>query len=72
MYDAGFHLYDPTRYFTIIGHFSRSLHTGKERDTESGDHYFEARYCSTSMGRLMSPGLSAKVMLVPHAVAKMP
>jgi len=29
--------------------------TGKERDTESGNDYFEARYYSSSMGRMMSP-----------------
>jgi RHS repeat-associated protein len=29
--------------------------TGKERDTESGNDYFEARYYSSSMGRFMSP-----------------
>jgi RHS repeat-associated protein len=29
--------------------------TGKERDTESGNDYFGARYYSSSMGRFMSP-----------------
>jgi hypothetical protein len=29
--------------------------TGKERDTESGNDYFEARYCASSMGRFMYP-----------------
>jgi RHS repeat-associated protein len=29
--------------------------TGKERDTESGNHYFGARYYASSMGRFMSP-----------------
>jgi RHS repeat-associated protein len=29
--------------------------TGKERDTESGNDYFEARYFGSSMGRFMSP-----------------
>jgi RHS repeat-associated protein len=32
-----------------------SISTGKERDTESGNDYFEARYYSSSMGRFMSP-----------------
>jgi RHS repeat-associated protein len=32
-----------------------SLFTGKERDTESGNDYFEARYYSSNMGRFMSP-----------------
>jgi RHS repeat-associated protein len=29
--------------------------TGKERDAESGNDYFEARYYASSMGRFMSP-----------------
>ncbi|MGA9671014.1 MAG: RHS repeat-associated core domain-containing protein [Terracidiphilus sp.] len=35
--------------------FLRSRYTGKERDTESGNDYFEARYYSSAMGRFMSP-----------------
>jgi RHS repeat-associated protein len=42
--------------------------TGKERDYESGNDYFEARYYSSAMGRFMSPDWSAKVMPVPYAV----
>jgi RHS repeat-associated protein len=41
--------------------------TGKERDTESGNDYFEARYYSSSMGRFMSPDWSAKAEPVPYA-----
>jgi RHS repeat-associated protein len=41
--------------------------TGKERDTESGNDYFGARYYASSMGRFMSPDWSAKVMPVPYA-----
>jgi RHS repeat-associated protein len=33
----------------------RSRYTGKERDTESGNDYFEARYFGSSMGRFLSP-----------------
>jgi RHS repeat-associated protein len=29
--------------------------TGKERDSESGNDYFEARYFGSSMGRFLSP-----------------
>ncbi|MFZ0304507.1 MAG: RHS repeat-associated core domain-containing protein [Terracidiphilus sp.] len=29
--------------------------TGKERDAESGNDYFGARYYASSMGRFMSP-----------------
>jgi RHS repeat-associated protein len=32
-----------------------SCSTGKERDAESGNDYFEARYYSSAMGRFMSP-----------------
>ena len=43
------------------------LFTGKERDTESGNDYFDARYYSSAMGRFMSPDWSAKVEPVPYA-----
>ncbi|MFC5865339.1 RHS repeat-associated core domain-containing protein [Acidicapsa dinghuensis] len=35
--------------------FSRTLFTGKERDAESGNDYFGARYYGSAMGRFMSP-----------------
>ncbi len=35
--------------------FSPSRFTGKERDSESGNDYFGARYYASSMGRFMSP-----------------
>jgi len=35
--------------------FAPDLSTGKERDAESGNDYFEARYYSSAMGRFMSP-----------------
>jgi RHS repeat-associated protein len=41
--------------------------TGKERDTESGNDYFGARYYSSAMGRFMSPDWSAKYEPVPYA-----
>jgi RHS repeat-associated protein len=41
--------------------------TGKERDTESGNDYFEARYYTSAMGRFMSPDWSAKIEPVPYA-----
>jgi RHS repeat-associated protein len=47
--------------------FSTYLSTGKERDTESGNDYFGARYYASTMGRFMSPDWSAKVMPVPYA-----
>ena len=44
-----------------------SISTGKERDTESGNDYFGARYYASSMGRFMSPDWSAKEEPVPYA-----
>ena len=41
--------------------------TGKERDTESGNDYFGARYYASTMGRWLSPDWSAKVSPVPYA-----
>jgi RHS repeat-associated protein len=41
--------------------------TGKERDSESGNDYFAARYYSSTMGRFMSPDWSAKEEPVPYA-----
>lgn len=41
--------------------------TGKERDTESGNDYFGARYISSSAGRFMSPDWSATAEPVPYA-----
>jgi len=41
--------------------------TGKERDAESGNDYFGARYYASSMGRFMSPDWSAKEEPVPYA-----
>ena len=41
--------------------------TGKERDAESGNDYFMARYYSSAMGRFMSPDWSAKEEPVPYA-----
>lgn len=47
--------------------FSHSLFTGKERDAESGNDYFGARYYASSMGRFLSPDWSAKQDPVPYA-----
>lgn len=44
-----------------------SRYTGKERDTESGNDYFGARYYGSSMGRFMSPDYSAYPDAVPFA-----
>jgi RHS repeat-associated protein len=41
--------------------------TGKERDTESGNDYFGARYYGSSKGRYMTPDWAAKATAVPYA-----
>jgi len=52
---------------------STTLHfTGKERDAESGNDYFGARYYASSIGRFMSPDWSAKVEPVPYATLDNP
>jgi RHS repeat-associated protein len=43
------------------------LFTGKERDAESGNDYFGARYFASTMGRFLSPDWSAKIEPVPYA-----
>jgi RHS repeat-associated protein len=45
----------------------RSRYTGKERDTESGNDYFGARYYASSMGRWLSPDWSGAQVPVPYA-----
>jgi RHS repeat-associated protein len=42
--------------------------TQKERDTETGNDYFFARYYSSALGRFTTPDWSAKVEPVPYAV----
>jgi RHS repeat-associated protein len=42
--------------------------TGKERDAESGDDYFGARYYSSTMGRFLTPDWAARATAVPYAV----
>lgn len=46
--------------------FVPSRSTGKERDTESGNDYFGARYYASSMGRFQSPDWSDVPMAVPY------
>jgi RHS repeat-associated protein len=53
---------------TVFGSDSDPLHfTGKERDAESGNDYFGARYYASSMGRFLSPDWSAQEEPVPYA-----
>jgi RHS repeat-associated protein len=42
--------------------------TGKERDTESGNDYFGARYYASSMGRFLSPDWASNPEAVPYGI----
>jgi len=55
--------YDSTAHFV---HFAYK-YTGKERDAESGNDYFGARYYASSMGRFLSPDWSDDPDSVPFA-----
>ncbi len=46
--------------------------TGKERDAESGNDYFGARYYASTMGRWMSPDWSGAPSGVPYAAFRNP
>ena len=48
-------------------HFRRCRSTNKERDTETGNDYFLARYYNSATGRFLSPDWSVKVAPVPYA-----
>jgi RHS repeat-associated protein len=48
-------IYDCTPYLVQMCVFEGSRFTGKERDSESGNDYFGARYYASTMGRWMSP-----------------
>jgi RHS repeat-associated protein len=56
-----------SRVYASRMRFLRCRYTGKERDTESGNDYFGARYYSSTMGRFLSPDWSAKAEPVPYA-----
>ena len=55
-----------TAYATSLC-FTQPLFTGKERDAESGNDYFGARYFANITGRWLSPDWSAKVEPVPYS-----
>ena len=65
-YDADFYPYGGER--TLTDSCSQEFKfTGKERDSETGNDYFGARFYTSSFGRFMSPDWSAKVEPVPYA-----
>jgi RHS repeat-associated protein len=53
--------------FTQCPDATENHFTGKERDTESGNDYFGARYYNSATGRWLSPDWSASVEPVPYA-----
>ena len=58
----------PDQYAPATADDATPLHfTGKERDAESGNDYFGARYFASTMGRFLSPDWSAKAEPVPYA-----
>lgn len=59
--------YDTVSRFVYSYVFLPSRYTGKERDTESGNDYFGARYYASSLGRWLSPDWSAQEEPVPYA-----
>jgi RHS repeat-associated protein len=46
---------------------TENLFTGKERDSESGNDYFGARYYASTMGRFLSPDWSKNPQGAPYA-----
>jgi len=56
-----------TTSLTTADNPTEQFFTGKERDLESGDDYFGARYYSSAAGRFLSPDWSAKEEPVPYA-----
>jgi RHS repeat-associated protein len=63
----GVHVYDRLRHLCIRSLFPPYHFTGKERDAESGNDYFEARHYNSAAGRFLSPDWSAKEEPVPYA-----
>jgi len=61
-------IYDCTPCYVHSYALITSRYTGKERDAESGNDYFGARYYGSAMGRFMSPDWSAKIEPVPYSV----
>jgi len=67
IYDNWEYIYDAFRLLCNSHVFWQCRFTGKERDAESGNDYFGARYYASNMGRWMSPDWSAKQEPVPYS-----
>lgn len=53
---------------TLFGSSNDDIHfTGKERDGDTGNDYFGARYYASGMGRFLTPDWSADAEPVPYA-----
>ncbi len=63
-------MYDCTGHYAHSSVYLASRCTGKERDVESGNDYFEARYYGSAIGRFMPPDWSAKEEPVPYATSR--
>jgi RHS repeat-associated protein len=66
-YDADFYPYGGERAYTDTCTQNNYKFTGKERDSESGNDYFGARYYASTMGRFMSPDWSSTPAAIPFA-----
>ena len=64
---GGRHEYDCTSDFVHSCVLERPYFTGKERDTESGNDYFGARYYASTVGRFLSPDWAAQAQPIPYA-----
>jgi RHS repeat-associated protein len=63
---------DYTPYGTVanedgLGDLNHFKFTGKERDSETGNDYYGARYLASNMGRWMSPDWNEEPEAVPYA-----
>jgi RHS repeat-associated protein len=72
IYDGGICIYDDLHRFASTTRFSPSRFTGKERDAESGNDYFGARYYASSTGRFTSPDWAADSEPIPYATLDNP
>ncbi|HEV2463744.1 MAG TPA: RHS repeat-associated core domain-containing protein [Acidobacteriaceae bacterium] len=59
--------YEPYGQQTAGADATTHKFTGKERDSESGNDYFGARYYASTMGRFLSPDWAAKAEPIPYA-----
>lgn len=61
---------DPYLFSMLTMCLRASRSSGKERDAESGQDYFGARYYSSNMGRWMSPDVAGPDLSNPQTLNK--